>query len=75
MNDVKSAVRSKSIWGGLIAGLAIIAGFFGIDLTAADQAELGGLVEEAFAAWDRIVALAGVALAIYGRVVAKSKIV
>ena len=67
MNDFKSIFASKTFWGGAIALLAGILGFFGYSLLPDDQAVLvdGGTAAAA--------AVGGV-IAIWGRVKASKKI-
>lgn len=74
MDTTKSIFRSKTFWGSAVAILATLAGFLGIEITAADQAELVGLFDHALAAWDRIIVVAGAVIAIYGRVTARVRI-
>ncbi|GGB55233.1 hypothetical protein GCM10011316_29120 [Roseibium aquae] len=74
MTDTKPLFRSKTFWGAAVAVLGALAGLFGIEITAADQAELTGLTDRIFAAWDSLAVIAGALLAIYGRVTARQKI-
>ena len=67
MDDFKSLFASKTFWGGVIAVLAGVLGFFGYELGGADQAKL----IEAGAA---VAAAVGGVIAIWGRVKA-SKII
>lgn len=63
----KKWYQSKAVWGGLIAVLAAVAGYFGYDVGAEDQQ---AIVDGLFA----IVGGAGGVLAVYGRVKADSSI-
>ncbi len=65
--DTKPWYKSKGIMGSLIAVLAVLAGFFGIDIGGAEQAELVDLVTA-------IVGTGGAALAFIGRIRANTKI-
>lgn len=67
MNDFKSILASKTIWGGAVALVAGLAGLFGFTIGADDQALL---VEAITAAASAI----GGAVAIFGRVVATKRI-
>lgn len=63
----KKWYQSKAVWGGLIAVLAAVAGYFGYDVGVEDQQALvDGLIA--------IVGGAGGVLAVYGRVKADSSI-
>ena len=62
MTDIKGMLQSKTIWGALIAGAAIVLNMFHINLGDASG----------FA--DDIVGLIGAVLAIYGRITAVKKI-
>lgn len=67
MNDTKSWLASKTIWGGLIAVAAAVAGWFGYSLAAGDQATLV----------DALVSIGGAVggiLAIVGRVMASKTV-
>ncbi|WP_106752402.1 hypothetical protein [Pannonibacter carbonis] len=74
MTETKSLFRSKTFWGAAVAVLGALAGLFGIEVTAADQAELSSLTDQVFAAWDSLAVIAGALLAIYGRVTARKTI-
>ena len=68
MEGTKTLLTSKTFWGTLIAFLASIANATGkVSIDAAMQGELLSLITEAGA-------LAGAAVAIYGRVAASKKI-
>ena len=67
MDDFKSLWASKTFWGGLIAVLAGVLGFFGYQLLPDDQA---ALVEGGSA----VAAAIGGVIAIWGRVKASKKI-
>jgi len=67
MDDVKSYLASKTVWGGVIAVLSAIAGVLGHGIAPADQtaivdalASIGGAI--------------GGILAVYGRIKAEKKI-
>jgi len=63
----KSIFASKTFWGALVSVIATLAGFANITIDTGLQAEIVGLITT-------IVGVAGGALAIYGRVVAKTPI-
>ena len=67
MNDVKSFVASKTIWGAGIAILPQLLSLFGLEISAADAE---GIVSHV----DAVVTAVGGLLAIYGRVTAKKAI-
>ena len=67
MNDIKSWITSKTVWGGAIALLATAFQFFGFTLTGADQSALSDAIIQ-------IAQAGGAIFAIYGRVVATKKI-
>lgn len=67
MDDIKSWLSSKTVWGGVIALTATVAQFFGFTLTGADQSSLSDAIIQ-------IAQAGGAILAIYGRVVASKKI-
>ena len=67
MEDFKSILASKTVWGAIIAIGAGIAGIFGYSIGAEDQANL---VEIGFAAASTV----GGVIAIFGRVKASKKI-
>ena len=67
MDDLKSWYHSKTVWGSLVAGAAIIAGFFGHPVDAATQISIVDLIVDA-------VGLGGVAVSIYGRFTAHTVI-
>jgi len=62
MNDVKSILQSKTIWGALLSLVSV-----GLTAAHVDMGPVDGWVEA-------IVGLVGVVLAIYGRIVAVKKI-
>lgn len=62
MDDVKSMLQSKTIWGALIAVLATVAQIAGFDV-----GDTNGLAEQ-------VVAVLGGLLAVYGRITAVKKI-
>jgi len=63
----KEWYKSKSVWGSVISFAAIVAGAFGYTFGAEDQAALVDTIMQ-------VVAGAGVLLAMYGRLVAKTTI-
>lgn len=65
--ELKSLFASKTFWGGFIAVLAGVLGFFGYELSPADQVSL---IEAGVA----IVASIGGLIAIFGRIRASKKI-
>jgi protein-S-isoprenylcysteine O-methyltransferase Ste14 len=67
MEDTKSLLASKTVWGGIIVVIAAIGGFFGYGITAEDQASLAHIIESV------VLAIGGL-LAIWGRVTATKKI-
>lgn len=67
MEDVKNWWQSKGIWGGIIALVSLIAGFFGFTLGPEDQAALVGVAVT-------VSGLIGTVLGIVGRVTAKKAI-
>lgn len=67
MDDFKSLFASRTFWGGVIAVLAGVLGFFGYELGGADQA---ALIE----AGSAIAASVGGVIAIIGRVKASKLI-
>lgn len=66
--DTKNLFASRTVWGALIAILASLAGLGGVAVSPADQAAALDLVDQIFAVWDRVLAIAGAGLAIWGRV-------
>jgi len=67
MNDVKSFLASKTIWGVGISMLAQLAGRWGYEISPELQGQAIDLILQG-------VALAGAALAIWGRITASRKI-
>lgn len=67
MNETKQWWQSKAIWGSVISAIAVVAGLFGHTISAGDQQILVDAVST-------VVAGVGQVYAIYGRVVANSKI-
>ena len=67
MDDFKSLFASRTFWGGVIAVLAGVLGFFGYELGGPDQA---ALIE----AGSAIAASVGGVIAIIGRIKASKKI-
>jgi branched-subunit amino acid ABC-type transport system permease component len=68
MNDTKQWYQSKAVWGGLIAVAAgVVGAFFHTTISAADQSQLADAIMA-------IVSALGGIYAVYGRIVADSKI-
>jgi uncharacterized membrane protein len=67
MNDVKSFLKSKTIWGAAITVAPSVAGLFGYTITGADVATANDAINS-------IVTAVGSLLAIYGRVTARARI-
>jgi uncharacterized protein (DUF697 family) len=67
MNDVKSFIASKTVWGAGIAILPQVLSLFGIEISPADAQGIASHV-------DGVVTAVGALLAIYGRVTAKKAI-
>lgn len=74
MDDTKSLLASRTVWGAIIAIAASIAGALGFGVGAAEQAAALSLVDQILGEWDRLAALAGAVLALYGRVKATRRI-
>lgn len=74
MSETKSLFRSKTFWGAAVAVLGALAGLFGLEMSAADQAELTSLANQLLGIWDSLVVIAGALFAIYGRVTARKTI-
>lgn len=64
MNGTKSFLKSKGVWGGVIA---VGAGLFGIDITELDMQQITDNIE-------LIIASVGGLVAVYGRITANKKI-
>lgn len=67
MNGIKSFFASKTIWGAIIAILGTVLPVLGLNFTAADGQLLLSTIDE-------LMTIGGALFAMYGRVVAKSKI-
>lgn len=67
MDEIKGALQSKTVWGGIIIVVATLAGFLGYQVTPDDQAQIIDLVT-------KIVDAVGGAFVIWGRIVATKKI-
>lgn len=67
MKDVKSFLRSKTIWGAVIAVAPPVLNLLGYSVTGADVAQVSGSI-------DSIVTAVGALLAVYGRVTATKAI-
>jgi hypothetical protein len=74
MYDVKPWYQSSGIWGGLIAVIAPVAGFFGYTLTADDAKALADGVTQLIVAGSGVASIVGGIIAIVGRVRASKKI-
>lgn len=68
MEQAKSWLLSKGVWGGVLAGVGSLLSLLGYDFGAPDQAAVADMVE-------KLVSMGGAALAIYGRVVASKALV
>lgn len=67
MTEVKSFLKSKTVWGAVVAGLAMLAKILGYEFGLEDQTMLvDGIIGA--------VGIGGSLLAIYGRVVASKKL-
>ena len=71
LNSVKTALASKTVWGGIIAVSAGLLGMLGYTIDAAAQAEIAS---DAFNIYTAVVSVVGGVLAIYGRIKASKKI-
>lgn len=67
MDNIKSFLASKTIWGAVIAVLPAVAGLFGYTVTGGDATDAAGHA-------NAIVTAIGGLLAIYGRVTATKRI-
>jgi hypothetical protein len=67
MEETKSLLASKTVWGGIIVVLSVVASMVGYTISAEDQVALTSFVGEA-------ITLVGGLLAIWGRVTATKKI-
>lgn len=67
MEQTKSLLASKTVWGGLLVVIAAVAGLFGYTFSAEDQASVAAMIEN-------IVLAIGGLLAIYGRITATKRI-
>ena len=67
MDGFKNIFASKSIWGGLIAILGVVAPMLGFSFSTEDGQTVMGLVEQ-------VTVIVGTVLALYGRVTATKKI-
>lgn len=68
MDQTKSWYASTTIWGGVVAAVAGMAGIFGYSITPADQAALSDSIGQVVALVTSVSALGGGLLAIWGRV-------
>lgn len=67
MDEVKSIFASKTVWGGIVALLAGVAGIFGYAIDTTLQTDLVNYITG-------IAATIGGAVAIYGRIMASKKV-
>ncbi len=67
MNDLKNWYSSKTIWGALVAILASVMHFTGVDISAVDRGQIVDSIVN-------IVGALGGLIAVYGRVTAKTAI-
>lgn len=67
MKDVKGFFSSKTIWGSLVAILGVVLPLFGLNFSAEDGHQL-------LSAIDELMSIGGMLFAMYGRVVATSRI-
>ncbi|MEJ1158013.1 hypothetical protein [Prosthecomicrobium sp. N25] len=74
MEQTKTLLASRTVWGAAIAVLAAVAGLFGYVVAPDDQARAADLAGEILGLWDRLAVVAGGALAIWGRVKASKRI-
>lgn len=74
MYDAKPWYQSSGIWGGLIAVIAPVAGYFGYAFTADDAKALADGVTQLIVAGSGMASIGGGILAIIGRVRASKKI-
>ena len=70
MYNSKAAITSLGVMGPVVAIAVIAAGMFGLDLSA----DVAGLPEKIAGVIDQIVTLVGIAVGIYGRVMATKQI-
>ncbi|GGD93351.1 hypothetical protein GCM10011390_10160 [Aureimonas endophytica] len=59
MLDEKTWYRSKTIWGGVVALGAALAGMFGVRIDAATGGDLAAAIPDAIAALGAVVAILG----------------
>lgn len=71
MTETKPILASRTVWGALVAILATLAG---LAVSPDDQARAMGLFDQALDVWDRLLALAGAALALWGRLRATTRV-
>ena len=74
MDQTKAWYASTTIWGGVVAAVAGMAGIFGYSITPADQAALSDSIGQVVALVTSVSALGGGLLAIWGRVRASKTI-
>ena len=67
MENYKGMLQSKTVWGGLLAVLAGVAGLLGYTVTATDLSSIGDAITS-------VVSMVGGLIAIYGRIKATKKI-
>ncbi len=74
MYDTKPWYQSSGVWGGLVAVLSPIAGYFGYTLTAEDAAAVAEGVTQLIVVSSGLASVVGGIFAIIGRVRASKKI-
>ena len=75
MNETKPWYRSRGVWGSVISLIAVGAGLLGFNAGSAEQETALNLIDRAIVLGDEIIALAGAALALWGRISATKQIV
>ncbi|HVH77166.1 MAG TPA: hypothetical protein VM755_19800 [Stellaceae bacterium] len=70
----KALIQSTTAWGALVAGLVALAQLVGYTISPADQATIVKLIESGYAALSSVIALAGAAVARWGRIYATKQI-
>lgn len=74
MDASKPWYQSSGVWGGVVAVVAPVAGFFGYTVTADDAKAIADGVTQLIVAGSGIASIAGGVIAIVGRVRASKKI-
>lgn len=67
MDGVKGFFASRTIWGALVALLGVVLPLFGIEFSSEDGSQLLSVIDE-------VIVIAGTLFAMYGRIVATSRI-